>query len=60
MNPTSTKKQAEDKVQEYHRSLVCDMDRALSYEEESNFRSVIEAVEETLSLLGIEIEGVNG
>ncbi|WP_369878109.1 hypothetical protein JNUCC21_10820 [Bacillus sp. JNUCC-21] len=44
MNPTSTKKQAEDKVQEYHRSLVCDMDRALSYEEESNFRSVIEAV----------------
>ncbi|MGE0910417.1 hypothetical protein ACQGRJ_10250 [Bacillus atrophaeus] len=59
VNGYEVEKTPEEKMREYHRSLVCDMDRALSYEEEGNYRSAIEAVEETLNLLGIEIEGVN-
>ncbi|MED2969444.1 hypothetical protein ABE128_13435 [Bacillus subtilis] len=59
VNGYEVEKAPEEKVREYHRSLVCDMDRALSYEEEGNYRSAIEAVEETLNLLGIKIEGVN-
>ncbi|MCY7910944.1 DUF1642 domain-containing protein [Bacillus inaquosorum] len=59
VNGYEVEKTPEEKVREYHRSLVCDMDRALSYEEEGNYRSAIEAVEETLNLLGIKIEGVN-
>ncbi|MCY7759718.1 hypothetical protein [Bacillus inaquosorum] len=59
VNGYEVEKTPEEKVREYHRSLVCDMDRALSYEEEGNYRSAIEAVEETLKLFGIKIEGVN-
>ncbi|WP_432661346.1 hypothetical protein [Bacillus subtilis] len=59
VNGYEVEKTPEEKVREYHRSLVCDMERALSYAEEGNYRSAIEAVEETLGLLGIKIEGVN-
>ncbi|MEC1584417.1 hypothetical protein P9D80_03440 [Bacillus spizizenii] len=59
VNGYEVEKTSEEKVREYHQSLVCDMDRALSYEDEGNCRSAIEAVEETLNLLGIKIEGVN-